>query len=384
MTHGASVRAVAVCVLSMSAWLGGCAGDGRLETVAAFPERQVTGVSVSSTGRVFACFPYWGVSHGISVVEIGPDGGLSLYPDERWNSWDGSQAGAGDHFVCVQSVVVDDEDQLWILDPASPRLAGTVPGGPKLIQVDLASDEVVRVIHFDESVAPSDSYLNDVRVDPDRRTAYITESGTGSLVVVNLADGSARRVLAGHPSTQAEPGVVPVIGGREWRGPQGQAPRVHADGIALTPDGSILYYKALTGRRLYRIPTSLLRRANWTDEQIAGGIQPLGETEVCDGMVMDDAGVLYLTALERDAIVRFHPDGKMDTLIADDRLAWPDSLAIGPNGGLYITVSKIHLAPRFNDGREVRTEPYRIYKLPEATASDGLDRPVVGGLRNAR
>jgi hypothetical protein len=74
-----------------------------------------------------------------------------------------------------------------VVDPAAPGNAFIVPGGPKLVRVDLATDRVAEAIAFDETVASQGSYLNDVRFSPDGSHAYLTDSGTtGALVVVDL------------------------------------------------------------------------------------------------------------------------------------------------------------------------------------------------------
>jgi DNA-binding beta-propeller fold protein YncE len=78
----------------------------------------------------------------------------------------------------VQSVVVDDQDALWVLDPTSPKTEAVVKGGSKLVKIDLAKNKVTQSIIFDENVAPERSYLNDVRVDTRTGHAFITESGT--------------------------------------------------------------------------------------------------------------------------------------------------------------------------------------------------------------
>jgi len=136
--------------------------------------------------------------------------------------------------VCVQALHVDTRDRLWILDPANPRFEDVVPGGPKLACVDLGRDRVRRVYRFGPGAAPPDAYLNDVRVDAARGVAYLTDSGNGALVVLDLRSGRARRLLDGQPATHAED-IVLTIGGDPWlRG--GRAPRVHADGIALDAD----------------------------------------------------------------------------------------------------------------------------------------------------
>jgi hypothetical protein len=65
-------------------------------------------------------------------------------------------------FCLVQSVIVDDQDNLWVLDPAAPNMQEIVKAGPKLVKIDLATNQVVQTIPFGEDVAPKKSYLNDV------------------------------------------------------------------------------------------------------------------------------------------------------------------------------------------------------------------------------
>ncbi len=326
---------------------------------------QVTGIAVSRQGRIFVNFPRWGKDPLYSVAEVLPDGSLRPYPDTDWNRWGKDEAGHPEaHFVCVQSVVVDGSDFLWVLDPASPAFKGVVPGGAKLVKINLATGIVEQVIPFDDVAAPRASYLNDVRFDPAGGVAYLTDSGTGAIVVVNLANGKSRRRLAGHPSTKAEPGYVPVIGGKELRDEQGLVPKIHADGIAIDPAGEFLYYHALTARTLYRVKTSLLKDSGLSEEELSGRVERMADTGATDGMLMASDNTLYLTALEENAIKRYRPDGDiLDTVVREDRLQWPDSMALSPDNYLYVTASQIHLMPRFNQGKDLRVPPYKFFKL---------------------
>jgi sugar lactone lactonase YvrE len=254
----------------------------------------------------------------------------------------------------VQSVYIDGQDNLWILDPASPYFRGVVPGGAKLLKVDIEDGEVLQKIIFEESVVPSAAYLNDVRVDTERDVAYITDSGLGALVVVDLKTGMARRLLADHPSTKSED-IVLTIEGSEWR-PGGEAPRVHADGLALSKDGDFLYYQALTGRTLYRIETRWLRDATFGGYTHGIKVESLYGTCAADGMIIGQDGYLYLTSIEDNAIKLFMSLGHLETVIEDPGLKWPDSMAWGSDGHIYVTTSQIHLAD------DVR-EPYKIFKV---------------------
>jgi sugar lactone lactonase YvrE len=337
----------------------------QLTPVARFEILQPTGIAISEGSRFFINFPLWSDSHLFALVELLSDGSIVPFPDAWSNAWRERRTPvpAEEAFVSVQSVWADGRGGLWILDSGSPRMEKIVPGGPKLIGIDLANSDVVHALDFGPDAAPEGSYLNDVRVDPDRQFAYISDSGLGAILVIDLQHGIVRRVLADHPSTKAEAGMEIRIGGRPWRDSEGKTPQVHVDGIALSHDGEFLYCHALTGRTLYRIATAVLRDPAATSEQVAAAIEPLARTVVTDGMEIDAEGNVYHTALEHDAIVRYTPAGELQTIVRDYSIIWPDSIAVAPDGWLYFTTSQIHQMPRFNEGKSRRFDPYRVMKV---------------------
>ena len=127
-----SGRRIGICICSLIVFLffGGCATNPINYNIAEPPvgaglfeypvfKDQATGIAISQTGRIFVNFPRWDKDPLYSVAELMPDGSLRPYPDYGWNRWGNDEAGHPEaHFVCVQSVIVDDEDFLWVLDPA--------------------------------------------------------------------------------------------------------------------------------------------------------------------------------------------------------------------------------------------------------------------------
>ncbi|MFZ1946034.1 MAG: L-dopachrome tautomerase-related protein [bacterium] len=325
-----------------------------LEEVAV-SDRLWTGVAVSRGGRIFVSFPRWSEDVTISVGELASDGTVRPFPDDQWNTWTPPEDPAR-HFVCVQSVYVDDDDALWVLDPASAYLRGVVAGGAKLVKIDLGKNSVAQVIAFDETAAPVESYLNDVRIDTEHNTAYITDSGLGALVVVDLATGKARRVLAESPTTKAE-NVVLKIAGKEWK-VNGQTPRVNADGLALDPTGRYLYYQALSARSLYRIESRYLRDPGLGERDLDAKVESLGTTGAADGIEFGPDGYLYLTGIEESAIKVFASLGQSDVVIKDKLLVWPDSFA-RTAAYMYVTTSQLNLG-------EDRKGPCRLFRFKVA------------------
>jgi len=281
---------------------------------------------------------------------------ITPFPNQDWNTWNRSLS-PQDHFICVQSVYVDDQNNLWVLDPASPQMQGVVKGGAKLMKFKPDTGELLqRIIFDDEMVVYPTSYLNDIRVDTQKQVAYITDSGQGGIVVVNLATGKARRLLGQSPTTKSE-GVVIVAEGRVYRTQSGKVPSTDSDGIALNPQRTHLYWHALTGRSLYRIPTDALLNESLTDAQVTAQVEKVADTEPSDGMIFDSAGNLYISAMQQNSVIRITPTGSQERVAQSDQLKWPDTFALGPDGQMYVTSSQLHIP------RRERTDPYRLFKF---------------------
>lgn len=296
-----------------------------LKTVASF-DHQVTGVAVAKDGRIFVNFPRWTEDAPISVAEVKRDGTLVPYPDAGWNTWRNAkqdEISPKDHWVCVQSVVADTRGNLWVVDPGAPAMEQIVKGAPKLVQVELATNKVVKTIPFDERVAPQGTYLNDIRFSPDGKWGYLTDSGRGAILIVNLDSGEIRRVLDGVSSTQAEKGVQVHIDGQVLRRPDGKAPSFAADGTEISPDGATLYWQAISSHTLYQIPTAALQDASLQTPQLEAQIKTAGSTVAADGLWMSRKGQFFVTSPEDNAVKLRMSEGQLVTVAQDKRLRWP-------------------------------------------------------------
>ena len=329
-----------------------------------------TGVTVSHRGRIFVCFPKWG-DRVISTVAEVKEGRTVAFPDEAMNREDGQ---AADRMVSVQSVVVDPLDRLWIVDTGSVEFGPTSPGGPKLVGVDLGTNRVFKTIASPETVALPTSYLNDVRFDLRRGEegyAFLTDSssnGPNGLIVVDLATGRSWRRLHDHPSTKADPAMLALVEGRPLmeRPPVGR-PRpvtMGADGIAISHDGSRLYYCPLVSRRLYSVSVDALVDGRRTDEEVAATVVDHGEKGASDGLESDEKGRLYATNYEQNAVLRRMPDGSFETLAHDPRLLWPDTFSVARDGHLYFTANQLHRQARYDGGEDLRRKPYVLFRVP--------------------
>jgi sugar lactone lactonase YvrE len=347
---------------------------GALEPVAYFNGAMPTGVTVSHKGRIFVNFPKWGDDVSFTVAEI-RKGETVAYPDESINQTNPADQAAA--LVSVQSVVVDPVDRLWILDTGSPLFQPTKYGGPKLVCVDLKTDQVSKKILFPQDVALPTTYLNDIRFDLRRGSegmAFITDSaqkGPNGIIVVDLASEQSWRRLHDHHSVKPEglQTFLPIVEGRPFLEQQPDGSVKHgasmgSDGIAINADGTRLYYCPLGSRKLYSVDTNALSDQSLKEQEVGATVIDEGDRGgASDGLESDSAGNIYSTNYEHNAILRRSPDKRWETLTHDPRLLWPDTLSLATDGYLYVTANQLHRQARFHKGKDLRRKPYSLFRI---------------------
>jgi sugar lactone lactonase YvrE len=332
----------------------------KLESVG-FSDSLFNVVSVSKNGRVFVSFPRLSDAVTPVVGEVMKDGTIRAYPGGDWNAWAPGVA-TDNRFVHAHTVQVDRDDNLWVVDQGNEAFGmPSLPGGPKLVQIDLQSNQVKRVYTFDPSVVSPAMNLNDVQVYAG--FAYISDHGIGSIVVLDLNTGKARRLLEKSPSTKSNPAIVPVVEGKPMRGSDGSVPQINVNPIAISPDGVWLYYQATWGPDLMRIRTADLRNAALTEDQLERKVENAGKSVPTGGMSMDNRGILYLGDMEKSAVTLRCPNRKLVTLVQDSRLSFPDGGKVGRDGYYYFPATQINRLPGFNGGVDGTSKPFRIYRV---------------------
>jgi sugar lactone lactonase YvrE len=346
---------------------------GNLEVVATFNGPMPTGVTVANNGRIFVNFPKWGDQVDYTVAEV-KNGHTSAYPSADVNRYQKGD-NASDKLISVQSVVVDPTgNRLWILDTAAPMMGNIIPGGPKLVAVDLSTNHIVKKILFPADVALNTTYLNDVRFDLRRGkegVAYITDSATkgpNAIIVADLASGKSWRRLNDYSYVKPDPAFVPIVEGevllQRKPGQKAKNFAVGSDGIAISADGKTLYFCPLSGRHLYQVSVDALSDQRTGDPDVAATVADLGEKGGgSDGLESDAQGGVYISNYEHNAIHRRNPDGRLDTIVHDPRVLWPDTLSLAADGYLYFTANQLHRQAQFHDGHDLRQKPYVLFRV---------------------
>lgn len=349
---------------------------GKIQPVAEFHGPMPTGVAVSRSGRIFVNYPRWEDPVQFTVAEV-KDGKEVAFPSAEMNKFQlGNQS---DHLVAVQSVVVDPKDRLWILDTAAINMGPVLEGGPKLVGIDLGTNQVFKRINFPQDVALRTTYLNDVRFDLNRGKegmAFITDSsaeGSNGIIVVDLGSGDSWRRLNDHPSTKADSNFVPMVEGQPLMkrepGKPAEPIKMGADGIAIDPKKGLLYYCPLGSRRLYSVSLDALADRSATDEKIASTIRELPSRDFAsDGLECASDGMLYLTDYEHNQIRRLTNDGKYEVIASDPRMIWPDSMSIS-GSSLYFTANQLNRQATYQGGQDLRKKPYVVFKTATGSRS---------------
>ncbi|HEY1077832.1 MAG TPA: L-dopachrome tautomerase-related protein [Fontimonas sp.] len=334
-----------------------------LETVAELPTPPGN-IAVSAGGRVFVSLhpearPDW------KIVEL-VNGEMRPWPSLEY------QTGVGEprHFRDVLSLRIDRQNRLWTLDNGQH---GLNPG--RLLAFDVDSGALVHEFEFPREIAGLGSHLNDFQVAPDGKTIYIAEASffalTPALVVYDVEQRSARRLLERHPAVQADP-FVPVVQGRRMEAFGLVAIRPGVDSIVLDRRGEWLYFAAVTDLNLYRIRSADLRDSRIDAATLAGRVETVVAKTVSDGLTIDDADTIYISDPEHSAIVALRSDRTMETLVQSDRLRWPDGFSFGPDGWLYVSCSSLQHVIGKPRSEVTANAPYSVFRIQtNASATAG-------------
>jgi sugar lactone lactonase YvrE len=329
--------------------------------VAAESHRMIWNAVAVDRGRVFVAGPRWTGSKGPALGRLNSRGEPRPYPDAAWNSWrPGTDAARS--FVNVNAIHKDGHGGLWVVDTGSPEFGGDpLPGGAKLVRIDLTTDRVSRVIPLGGDVALPGSYVDDIRFNSNGTHAYLTDAGRPGLIVLDLHRGTARRVLDGHPSVTAPDDRPIILSGQTVKAPDGTPLKVNSDPLEVSPDGRWLYYASLHGP-WSRIPTRLLDDPSIPGDVLADKVKPWADLPPVGGTAMDRRGNLYFTDLAEDALKRRAPDGAITTLVRDPRLHWVDAPFIDGAGALWLPVPQMDRVALFQSGEPKTQWPVQLFR----------------------
>ena len=312
-------------------------------------------IAVSSTGRIFATL-HPEARPDVNVVEI-VDGKPQPWPNMAFQDGIGERR----YFRDVLSLRIDRQGRLWTLDNG---FHGKDNG--RLLAFDTATGEVVHEYTFPRSIAGLGSHLNDFQVMPNGHYIFIADASffakTPAIIVYDVRNKVARRVLEGHESVEADD-YAPVVQGRKMTAFGLVTIRPGVDSIALDRIGEWLYFAPVTDEFMHRIRSEDLLDLGLSADMLSARVERFARKTMSDGITTDRKGNIFISDLEHSSIVMLGQDRKLRTLIKSDKLRWPDGFSFGPDGWLYVTCSSLHQVIGLPPSSVKQHAPYQIYRF---------------------
>ncbi|XP_059166560.1 major royal jelly protein 1-like [Physella acuta] len=340
-----------------------------------------------------------GVPSGLNTVEhLSPDsktGILRPFPD-----WETNKLGDCNALQLPMSIAIDPRTgYLYVIDVGRVGVTSDHPSNlcpPKLVVFNTrAGGLLVRSHEFPDSVVSrSTNFLNDIvldYVDLDHPTgvryAYISDTKAEQIVVFDFSTNETWSFNDISMSADEDSNIT--INGVLYQWPFG------INGIAISPSFNYVYYSALGSKKLWQIPTWVLRNknANFLDHVRTVG----SKVDNSDAMVFGKQG-LYYGALSKnavyvwdavkDAVSQGVSEGELklqterQLIQNSETIQWPDGIALSGAtnnqgvGSLYFVSARAQL---FHAGTldisGAQGINFRIFKIPVNDVSALSEQP---------
>ncbi len=303
-----------------------------VETIFSSQDIRPGNLALTKDGRLFISMNPL-VSPETKVFELNKQGENIAYPNHDYATGDNSIIKA------IIGIRADNKGNLWLLDM----------GAKQFVVWNTQDEKLVKTIKIPENVIKPASFLQDFIIDEKHNRVIIADMTQGDLkstpepafIVINTKTGGAKRMAQSHPS------IMPDMEGGFALNP-----------IAIDPEFNWVYYGALHGKKVYRVPTNSFD----SDENLLKTIEEYAPKSFCDGIAVDQNQNVYVTNVEDQTIgVTNKKDGFRTIATLPEGQSWPDGLYI-VNNELYGTVDQLNRTAALNNGKEESTGPYLVFK----------------------
>nr|QHF16625.1 yellow protein [Cepaea nemoralis] len=329
--------------------------DGRYDRTHSF----ISGVKAFK-GIIYLTVPRLRFTTGVPstlnrIIQKEKSSVLTPFPD-----WAAQELGNCNALQCAMSMEVDPISGLmYVIDTGRSGVFGNNISGqptpvicpPKLVVYDLADGSLVRSHNFPEDlVSNTTNFLNDIVIDrggPGCKTArwiYITDAVDSKLVVFNLVTNKTH--IIHHESMDYEPGDGSniTVNGVSY------IFETPIDGLAISSDFEYVYYCALGSKKLYQVPSSVVRQEG---ADFASKVRLVGSKISQTGGMTYGTDNLFYGALIKNSVYKWEVtkdaqskggnvglvelDTESEVVRDDERLRFPDSFTVDENQNLLFS-----------------------------------------------
>lgn len=331
-----------------------------IEIVARFSS-QPKYVTVAPDGRIlFTQYDY--MTDRSSLLQLLPDGKTKPFPSPEWSGKMNGRTG----FADIVGIYCDPGGYVIVAD----RGDSVYP--PKVVAINtVANDKIDLVRELPKRKKLADRFIQDLAFDARNRIIYLAacnKSRTqGALIQVRFPHGNVRVIpidRSGFGQSGIGTGTGKAQPGSELTYSVTQGVNVP---ISVDPKSEWLYMGTLTGKKIWRIQTSVLADANLSNQDIVSKFEEYADKPISSHMVADASGNVYVTDEGQNAIGIASKEGGYRWYRKDSIMNWPDDICLGLDGNIYVTVNQIRKASTSRTA-SVGAQPFMIVRTKAGEA----------------
>jgi sugar lactone lactonase YvrE len=222
-------------------------------------------------------------------------------------------------------------------------------GSKQFIVWDTKSEKELKKISIPDNVVKPTSFLQDFIIDEKNNRVIIADMTQGDLksaaesafIVIDTETGAAKRMAEKHAS------MMPDFEGGFALNP-----------IAIDPNNKWVYFGALHGKKVYRVPAKSFDN----EASLNADIEYYAPKSYSDGIAVDNHGNVFVTNIEQNELgLTNSKDGFKTIASLPEGQTWPDGLWL-KDGFLYSTVDQLNRVPALNNGKDDSMAPYIIVR----------------------
>ena len=298
---------------------------------------MISGIQVDKNGAIYVTVPRW-KNDVPATLNMLNQVNYTLQP---YLSYSMQREGVSGDLQNAKSIFIDSKSRMWIMEIGRrnylmPNTNDHVSGnaGVWIIDMDPINEDIVHGVdgssnendsssstnktnidccpyapignvtskfYFPDSiVSTSTGLLASMVVDDSNDVAYLSDAGNGGIVIYYLRNATSKRVEDTLYNTMAKDAAYSIGGVMGHFKTDFEVtssipfPALSVTGIAV--DDFFLYYSALQGNKLYRIPIAKLTDSSLSISDFSDSIECIGEKSASDAMMIKDY-VMYYSSL---------------------------------------------------------------------------------------